>query len=339
MRVACRVSLLFCLLPALPAAYPAELRWASLGDLRLENGQVIQDCRVGYRTYGQLDASKSNAILWPTWFGGKTEDLERLVGPGKLLNPEGYFLILVDALGNGVSSSPSNSQRQPGAAFPEFGIGDMVRAEYRLATEVLGLKKLKAVMGISMGGMQTFEWVVAYPDFVEKAIPIVGTPQQTSYDLLLWNTELRLIEQATRCSCAWPQVMEHVALIHRLALSTPENFVREVSRAAFDQYLRQVVEGYRNRDPYDWASQLRAMIRHDIARLHGGSLEKAAAAVKARMLVIVATQDHMVNPLPAIRFAGFVGAPVVRLEGDCGHLATGCEQAKVAAAIARFLSE
>ena len=69
-----------------------------------------------------------------------------------------YFVILVDAIGDGVSSSPSNSKAQPLMKFPDITIRDMVESEHRLATEVLHLTHLRAVMGLSMGGMQTFEW-------------------------------------------------------------------------------------------------------------------------------------------------------------------------------------
>jgi len=138
-------------------AAPAEgaQQFAELGDLKLQGGTVIQDFRLGYRTLGKLNAQKSNAILWPTWLGGKSQDLLEFLGPGKVVDTSSYFVVLVDAIGNGVSTSPSNSKHQPVMQFPSFTIRDMVEAEHRLLTEVLHISRLHAVMGISMGGMQT----------------------------------------------------------------------------------------------------------------------------------------------------------------------------------------
>jgi homoserine O-acetyltransferase/O-succinyltransferase len=165
----------------------------SLGDFKLESGEVILDCRAGYRIYGQLNGNKSNAILFPSWFAGTSKELEDYFGPGKLVDTSLYYVIAVDALGNGVSSSPSNSPQQPRMRFPHISIRDMVNSQYQLLTEKLRIPHLKAVMGDSMGGMQTFQWMVSYPDFMDYAIPIVGSPRLNSYELTLFQLEVDAI--------------------------------------------------------------------------------------------------------------------------------------------------
>jgi homoserine O-acetyltransferase/O-succinyltransferase len=318
-------------------------RFASLGDLKLESGEVIRDCRIGYRTYGQLDASQSNAILFPTWFGGVTQQLAGNFGRGGMIDTGRYFVIAVDAIGNGVSTSPSNSQTQPRMKFPRFSIRDMVESQHRLVTEVLHLNRLRAVMGISMGGMQTFEWMARYPDFMDRAIPIVGSPRLMPFDVLLWQAEIHAIEADANWKngdyTARPvAAMRTVSDISSLALTTPDWYGRQnagkdmlaVLAAAEKAQLDQV-------DTNDHYRQLQAMLGHDIFRQFGGDPKRAAAAIKAKVTVIVATQDHMVNPGPAREFAGLLKASIVELNGDCGHLSTGCEAPKVAAAVAQAL--
>ena len=131
---------------------------------------------------GTLDAARSNAVLFPTWFGGTSQDLERYIGPGKLVDTDRWFVIAVDALGNGVSSSPSTSRRQPRMAFPRLAIRDMVDSQRRLLAQELGLTRVHAVVGLSMGGMQAFQWLVSFPEALDVAIPIIGSPKLASYD-------------------------------------------------------------------------------------------------------------------------------------------------------------
>jgi len=121
-------------------------QFADFGDFKLQNGGVIQDFRLGYRTLGKLNANRSNAILWPTWLGGKSEDLLKFLGPGKVVDTTNYFVILVDAIGNGISSSPANSKKQPLMKFPKFAIRDMVESQYLLVSRTFQLTHLKAVL-------------------------------------------------------------------------------------------------------------------------------------------------------------------------------------------------
>jgi len=330
-------------LVAASAAPSSPLQVASLGDLKLESGETIRDCRIGYRTVGTLNAAKSNAVLFPTWFTGSSQDLIQFMAADGMVDPARYFGIAVDALGDGVSSSPSNSKEQPRMQFPKFTIRDMVNAEYKVVHDVLGIPHLHAVMGISMGGMQTFEWVVEYPGFMDKAVPIVGSPRLTSIDLLLWNAEAEGIIE----SAGWndgnyhqPPALASVGGIHEFALATPAYRARETSRSQFPAFLQQIEEKPLGRmDANDWLRQLQAMISLDVAKPYGESLARAAHTVKAKMLVVSALQDHMVNPGPALEFAHEIGAPAIRLESDCGHLAPGCESKTLYPRVRAFLDQ
>ena len=315
-------------------------QYASLGNFKLENGSTIYDCRIAYKTHGKLNEKKSNAILFPTWFTGTTKDLEHIV-PGILVDTNEYFLILADALGDGISSSPSNSVRQHGLLFPEFSIKDMVESEYAMLIKHFNIQHLYAVSGISMGGMQAFQWAVSHADFVDKIIPIVGTPQVNATDLLLWSGELQAIERDSAYHHGkykgLPPIPT-VSIIHQLALRTPGYLPLNLSRDSFDTWLLRISTS----EHFDWNNrirQLQAMMSMDIAKGMNGSLEEAAKKISAKMLIIVAKQDHMVNPIPASKLAGIIHASLIELEGDCGHTAPGCEMDKMQPAIAAFLNE
>ncbi len=334
------------LLAAAPLLAGAEggQQFFTIPDFPLEGGGVIRECRIGYRTYGKLAADKGNAVLFPTWFTGASKDLEQYFGtaPEKMVDTAEYFVIAVDALANGVSSSPSNSAAQPRLAFPKITIRDMVNSQRRLITEVFGIKKLHAVIGISMGGMQTFQWAVSYPHMMERAIPIVGTPQLTSTDLLLWTAELRAIEENKDYNggrYAKRPDIQSLSLLHAFALTTPQYRAERTSRGQFRAYLKEALDREGGFDPNDRVRQLEAMIAHDVGAPYGGSLARAAAEVRTRMLILVAARDHMVNPAAAIEFGKLVRTPAVSLDGDCGHLIFECQGDALVPKVTEFLRQ
>jgi homoserine O-acetyltransferase len=322
-------------------AVAQEQKFAELGEFKLVSGEVIRDCRIGYRTFGKLNADKSNVIVFPTWAGGTTEELSGDVGPMGMVDDADYFVILLDAFANGVSSSPSNSAKQPHMKFPKITVRDMVNSQHEVLTKVLGISHVKAVMGVSMGGMQTFQWMVSYPDFMDKAIPIVGSPHVAPYDVVLWRINIDAIET----NPAWnhgdysenPSKLVE-SEIGELLLNSPAQYNRTHTRAQALESLAKAAEAP-GKDANNKVRQSEAMMELDVADQFDGSMEKAAAAVKAEVFVIVAKQDHVVTPQPAIDFAHQVGATLLELESDCGHLAPSCEQGQVFAAVAAFLKQ
>ena len=181
--------------------------------------------------------------------------------------------------------------------------------------------------------------MVSYPDFMDKAIPIVGTPRLTAYDLLLWTTELSVIEALHGKPEGDRQAMKIVAGIHALALTTPANVNQQTKPEDFPRLFADQEKSMSRFDALDFAWQLKAMLGHTIYKPFEGSIEKAASAIKASTLIIVSQQDHMVNPEPALDLARLMGAETLVLTTDCGHLGVGCENEKNGAAVSRFLRQ
>lgn len=326
-------KILFLLLCGLANWATAQQKFYHLGDFKLENGQVIKDCKIGYRTFGKLNANKSNAVLVPTWFTGNSQQKSFVADPKSFVDSTKYFVIIVDALGNGVSSSPSNSTSQKNQLFPTFNIRDMVVASYKLSSEHLKLSHLYAVTGISMGGMQTFQWMLSYPDYMDKIVPIIGSPQQSSYDKLFWNLQLNLIERGNYS----PEAMASVNALHQMHLWTPSYRAQNTPTTTYPELIGKLEKEAQTLNAYDWASQLRAMLQQDIYQ--GKTPQEIAPLVKAKVMILVAPEDQMVNPLAAIQLSKILKCPLVLLEGNCGHMATSCQSDQMIAHIKGFLDK
>lgn len=339
--------LVFCRITSAQAQTPtskAPQQFADFGDFGLQNGGVIHDFRLGYRTVGKLNPAKSNAILWATYLGGRSQDLLDYVGPGNIADTRKYFVILVDSIGNGISTSPSNSKTQPRMRFPSFTMRDMVESEHRLLTEVLHVSHLRAVMGFSMGGMQTFEWVTAYPDFMDLGVPMNGSPQSTSYDKLLWTAEIDALELDPN----WKDgngtgpMTRGFALYNEIAsmnLTSPARRVAQTPPKDFEAFLAATRKSSTGdaRAVCDAIRQRQAIEMLDVPGEYGVTLEQAARRTRAKLLVVFSPEDHIVNPAPALAFANAIGALVLTLDSPCGHLSLDC--VSIGPIVSKFLAD
>jgi homoserine O-acetyltransferase len=313
--------------------------FADLGDYKLESGEIIKDFKLAYRTMGVMNKSKSNIILMTTWFSGTSQELVDLgfIGDGKMLDTKKYYVIAVDAIGNGVSSSPSNSLKQPDEKFPLFTIRDMMNSEYTLLTKHLKISHILAVAGISMGGMQAFQWMVSYPDFMDKAVSIAGTPKLSSYDMLAWTAELKVIEAAKKCGAVNNEIMKEITPIQNLFVWTPAFRAANTKPEDFNAFLADAEKSLMKYNATDWTWQLKAIMTQDIFRDFDGSADKAAKAVKARAMIITSAQDNAVYPGPARAFAVLLSAESPQLTGDCGHFEFLCTQGLLDSLVNGFL--
>ena len=308
----------------------SELQLVNIGNLVTTNGEELKDCKIGYRTVGRLNADKSNAILWPTWFGGTSEEIVQPSFIAGFIDTTKYYIIAVDALTNGVSSSPSNS-----ISFPDVTVKDMVNSQYVLLVNHLNIDHLYAVMGISLGGIQTFEWMVAYPDFMEKAIPIVGTPKLSFYDLLVWQTQIDIIEEAGSNEKDINFAMKKVYDIFNINKFTPAYYnatykVEDIDDFKSNQYNQMMDYG-------DYLAGVKSMLNHDVSKNLKNKNQSLKEIIKADVLTIISQKDHLVNPNNSIAFSKLLECQLIELSGDCGHIAPWCEAQKIKYALSSFL--
>src|ERR1700680_2078411 len=171
----------------------AEVATTVFPKLDLDCGVTVSPVEVAYETYGRLNESKSNAMLILRAFsggahaGGAGGWCSSMIGPGKGFDTDQYFVISSNVIG-GCRGSTGPSSINPetgcpwGMTFPVITIADMVRLQ-KMLTEHLGIRRLLAVTGGSMGGMQALEWAVSYPESVAAAIPIATTARHSAQQI------------------------------------------------------------------------------------------------------------------------------------------------------------
>ena len=304
----------------------APHRSAALGDLRLESGEAIRDFRQAFATHGTLAEDGSNAILVCSAITGTHHRLDFLVGPGKALDPARWFVVATDAIGNGITTSPSNSTRQPRMAFPRFTIRDMVEAQRRLLVEHLGIARLHAVVGASMGGMQALQWAVSQPAMVGRVVamtpmartsPWAATVLETARACLMADPAWNGHEFTARPERGW---RAYAGLMNALLMKTPEAV--DARPAAFEDIAAAMLAtGF---DAHDYLYQSWAYAAHDVGSTPGieGGTRGALARIVAPTLVLAPPLD-LFNPAAAAReaAAAIPGARFVEIPSVQGHLA------------------
>lgn len=309
--------------------------FASIGNFELVNGDTISDCKIGYRTFGKANKDTSNVIIYCSWFEGTSEAIGSLIEKRNFVDTSKYFIIAFDALGNGVSSSPSNYPD----SFPGITIRDMVNSQFIVLSDHLRLKHLHGAVGGSMGSMQVLEWAVAYPDFIDKIVAYVSSPKLSSYDLLWTNTQLKMIETLKKYGAEEKEIKTLSKMLTAWISRTPEYINENINLNEIQSYLASFeTEPSKQFTLDDYILQMKAMIAHDISRDYNYSMEETAENIKAKLLIITSRNDMMVNPDESIKLAELTGAELIILDNNCGHLAVSCEFEKCKEEINEYLN-
>lgn len=282
----------------------------AIGALELEDGGSIPDCRLAVATHGTLNAAKDNAILVPTWYSGTSKIIEQVyIGRGRALDPTKYFIVVVNQIGSGLSTSPHNATGAvAGPRFPKVRIGDDVRAQHRLLTQHFGIERLALVVGGSMGAQQTYEWAVRYPEMVRRAAAIAGTARNTEHDFMYAQT---LIEAITSdpafAGGAYKNSADVAAGLKRQArLWTVMGWSTEFFRAkrhhalgfdSMEAFVDNFMTGYfAPMDPNNLNAMAWKWQRGDVSRHTGGDLAAALGRIQARTFVMPISHDMFFPP-------------------------------------------
>lgn len=356
-------------------------------------GKTIKDVQVGWESYGNLNADKSNVILITHYFTGNShaagkyhpDDQEpgywdSIIGPGKAIDTERFFVISVDSLvninaydPNTITTGPASINPDTGKAygleFPVVTMRDFVNVQ-KSVLESLGITKLYAVAGPSMGSMQAIEWASTYPEWVERLISVIGTSTAdawTTTALEQWTVPIRLDpnfnngDYYEQPKTLWPNegLAYSLAFITQTALH-PEFFIQTGEQLGYSpievdvlasiynkpSMVNWLMDRAKERTKYMDANHLLYLVRANQLFLTGmgESLEQGLANIKAKVLFIPATTDLLLMPYHAelahnMLLANKQESELVYLEGGLGHLEGVAGIAKHAQAIKTFLEK
>jgi homoserine O-acetyltransferase len=310
-----------------------------LGNVVLQRGATLRGCKLAYKTYGTLNAAKDNVIVYPTWYSGQHYDNEWLIGEGMALDPNKYFIIVPNMLGNGLSTSPSNTGEPYNASrFPQVTACDNVRVQHRLVTEKFGIERVKLVTGWSMGGLQTFHWGALYPDMVERIAPFCGSAKCSRHNFVFLEGVKAALTADAAFKDGWygnekpNRGLRAMARVYA-GWGFSQAFYREqldietMGYSSLEDFLVGFWEGiFLPRDPNNLLTMLWTWQNGDISdnEIYHGDYKKALGAIKAKAYVMPGTTDLYFPPEDSqFEVANMPNATFVPITSIWGHFAGG----------------
>ncbi len=300
----------------------------------LLSGLVLPKVKLAYQTYGALNQKKDNAILFPTWFSATHDQNSWLIGPGRPLDPSRYFVISVNLVGNGLSTSPSNTPAPfDGPRFPIFHILDNVRLQQRMLAEVFGIEVLDMVIGRSMGAQTAFQWAASYPAQVRRLFALAGAPRTSDFTYTLINA----LKSALQADAVWDGGeysaqplggLRAMGQAYAAWCMSPEYYQGALYKAEASNLLDYIATRWTNNFAHRDANNLLAMMQTwqsaDIAAdpVHGGDFERALSRIRCPT-IIMPTRTDQIFPLTDFRdlAANMKNAELMVLDSVWGHRA------------------
>ncbi len=317
---------------------PQDFETFELGDLTLQGGATLRGAHLAYKTWGRLNGDGSNAILLPTWYSSWHDQNEWMIGPGKALDPETYFIVSPNMLGNGLSTSPSNTAPPYGRGrFPAVTFFDQVEAQHALLTRQLGITSLELVTGSSMGAAQTYQWAVSHPEMVRRAAPIVGASITSEHNQVFLKSLVAALRSDVAFADGWytpdrlPLAgMRAFARIYAgWGFSQAFYWQREYLQMGFsslEDFLVGFWEGYflDDRDPNNLLTMLSCWQHGDVGLTPGfaGDTEAALRSIRCPVLAMPCRTDLYFPPEDEQWASEFIPQGEVRIiDSVYGHFA------------------
>jgi len=306
-----------------------------LPELLLDSGATLRDVRLVYQTWGTLDAARGNAVLLPTALAGRHGDNAWLFGPGRPLDPARHFIIVPDMLGNGLSSSPSNT-RPPfdGPRFPLLGVRDNIAVQHALVVEHLGIERLRLVAGNSMGAGQAFQWSVSHAERVDALLAICGSARTSRHNGVFLEGVKAALQADTAWKGGWYDRQPTTGLRAAARVYAGWGFSqafyrdevwRELGFSSLEDFLVGFWEGFflDDHDANDLLCMIGTWQRADVGATPGfdGDLVRALGSVRARTIVMPGEKDLYFPPEDSAYEASLIpGAELRVIPGRVGPL-------------------
>ena len=301
----------------------AEPQIFNVYDFAFEDGSILPELRVAYETHGQLGAGRDNAILLLHGTSGNRHSFEAMIGPGKTFDTDKYFVITVDAIGGGDSSSPKDGLGQD---FPRYTIRDMMAAQHALVTRGLELTTLRAVCGSSMGSFEALEWGIHHPEMVRSLILLVPSPRaeanfQLTVDLMTSVIALDPEWQGGRYTHNPVEGLRLAGMLYYpWVVST--SYLERLPAKRLAKELEESARSFGNWDANSLVLRYAASRAHDVAAPFGGDMTTALSQVTAPTLVLPSVSDRLFGLDGARRIRdGVKQAIYAEIPSDLGHRA------------------
>jgi homoserine O-acetyltransferase len=292
-------------------------------DFQFESGSVISDLHIAYETQGTLSPARDNAILLIPGAIGDRHAFDPMIGPGKTFDTDKYFVIAVDPLGGGDSSSPAEGM---GQEFPRYTIRDMMEAQQALVTRGLGVQRLRAAVGMSMGSFIALEWGIHHPETIGSLVLLGPSPKpDTGFRLIvdLVNSVIALDPEWQGGNYGHNPVegLRHAGMMfYPWVVSAP--YIDRISARQVSQELEATARAFSEWDANSLVLRYGAYRAHDIAGVYRGDMAAALARVSAPTLVIASDSDRLIGTDGARRISeGIRRSTFAEIASDLGHRA------------------